>query len=107
MGWPPVLFLVISIVGDNFIADLDTLITDIHCWPGNQILDVVLRFPAERAAQYFVLTTPSHYDSLAIRGSTILDGESLSISDQSQESDSIYRGAPERGDDASIESASD
>ena len=34
---------------NDIIAKVDTLITDVDCWPGNQPFDLLLRLAAKRA----------------------------------------------------------
>src|SRR3954462_2064720 len=52
--WPRSYRLGLLVVGDDLIADVDALIADGDGWPGNELLDFILRFPAERASQRVV-----------------------------------------------------
>src|SRR2546429_7225171 len=53
--------LSLLVVADDLVADVDTLIADIHRGPGNELLHFILRLTAERAAQRVV---SSSYHSL-------------------------------------------
>src|SRR5436305_6971646 len=49
--------LLLLIIGDDLVADIDALIANINGRPGNQLLDFVLRFAAERTAQCVVASS--------------------------------------------------
>jgi hypothetical protein len=46
--------LSLLVVGNDLVTDVYTLIADVYGWAGNELLNFILRFTAERAAQSVV-----------------------------------------------------
>jgi hypothetical protein len=47
---------------DDLVAEVDALIADLHAWTGDELLDLLLALPAERALQQVPAIPDSSHD---------------------------------------------
>ena len=65
--------LSLLVIADDLVADVDALIADVDRWPGNEFLDFILRFTAERTSQR-VVSSSYHLGKLRLSCNELLRG---------------------------------